>query len=144
MRSEVYNILVNRETAPKLPVRESDAGQVFIADLTCIPVESVSGVGRYVCVPCILACLCFIVLSIPSSLHHSPILYCFHSELTYATDEPPTIARSAPPTSTAPHHGHARSSPRRNCRVKQVSRGHIWLRGAQSPTCTVFPPLFVK
>ncbi|KAH7919038.1 kinesin-domain-containing protein [Leucogyrophana mollusca] len=40
-KDEVYDLLVNRETAPKLPVRENDAGQVFVANLTCIPVESV-------------------------------------------------------------------------------------------------------
>lgn len=28
--------------APKLPVRENDAGQVFVANLTALPIESVA------------------------------------------------------------------------------------------------------
>ncbi|KAF9225788.1 kinesin-domain-containing protein [Gyrodon lividus] len=40
-KDEVYDLLVNRETAPKLPVRENDAGQVFVANLTSLPIASV-------------------------------------------------------------------------------------------------------
>ncbi|KIK86017.1 hypothetical protein PAXRUDRAFT_831932 [Paxillus rubicundulus Ve08.2h10] len=40
-KDEVYDLLVNRETAPKLPVRENDAGQVFVANLTSLPLASV-------------------------------------------------------------------------------------------------------
>ncbi|KAH7912354.1 P-loop containing nucleoside triphosphate hydrolase protein [Hygrophoropsis aurantiaca] len=39
-KDEVYDLLVNRETAPKLPVRENDAGQVFVANLTSLPIQS--------------------------------------------------------------------------------------------------------
>lgn len=31
-----------RSKAPKLPVRENDAGQVFVANLTSLPIESVA------------------------------------------------------------------------------------------------------
>lgn len=68
-RDEVYDLLVDRETvshllavdsrqyslirgltfhyslfqqAPKLPVRENDAGQVFVANLSSIPIQDVS------------------------------------------------------------------------------------------------------
>ncbi|KAI0281792.1 P-loop containing nucleoside triphosphate hydrolase protein [Russula aff. rugulosa BPL654] len=41
-RDEVYDLFVDRETAPKLPVRENDAGQVFVANLSLFPVEDVS------------------------------------------------------------------------------------------------------
>lgn len=40
-KDEVYDLFVNRDTAPKLPVRENDAGQVFVANLTSLPIESV-------------------------------------------------------------------------------------------------------
>ncbi|KAI6127555.1 kinesin-domain-containing protein [Pisolithus thermaeus] len=40
-KDEVYDLFVNRETAPKLPVRENDAGQVFVANLTSLPIQSV-------------------------------------------------------------------------------------------------------
>ncbi|EGO03669.1 hypothetical protein SERLA73DRAFT_83760 [Serpula lacrymans var. lacrymans S7.3] len=40
-KDEVYDLLVNRETAPKLPVRENDVGQVFVANLTSIPINSI-------------------------------------------------------------------------------------------------------
>ncbi|KAH7886963.1 P-loop containing nucleoside triphosphate hydrolase protein [Phlebopus sp. FC_14] len=40
-KDEVYDLLVNRETAAKLPVRENDAGQVFVANLTSLPIGSV-------------------------------------------------------------------------------------------------------
>ncbi|KIJ61547.1 hypothetical protein HYDPIDRAFT_96250 [Hydnomerulius pinastri MD-312] len=40
-KDEVYDLLVNRETAPKLPVRENDVGQVFVANLTSLPLASV-------------------------------------------------------------------------------------------------------
>ncbi|KAL0068316.1 hypothetical protein AAF712_004703 [Marasmius tenuissimus] len=36
-KDEVYDLLVNRENAPKLPVRECD-GQVFVANLSSIPI----------------------------------------------------------------------------------------------------------
>ncbi|KAH9975366.1 P-loop containing nucleoside triphosphate hydrolase protein [Lactifluus volemus] len=41
-RDEVYDLLVDRETAPKLPVRENDAGQVFVANLSSIPIQDVT------------------------------------------------------------------------------------------------------
>ncbi|TFK68341.1 kinesin-domain-containing protein [Pluteus cervinus] len=41
-KDEVYDLLVNRETAPKLPVRENDVGKVFVANLTREPLESVA------------------------------------------------------------------------------------------------------
>ncbi|EKM57950.1 uncharacterized protein PHACADRAFT_193079 [Phanerochaete carnosa HHB-10118-sp] len=41
-KDEVYDLLVNRENAPKLPVRENDRGQVFVANLTAIPMDSVA------------------------------------------------------------------------------------------------------
>ncbi|KAH9067847.1 kinesin-domain-containing protein [Lactarius vividus] len=41
-RDEVYDLLVDRETAPKLPVRENDAGQVFVANLSSVPIQDVS------------------------------------------------------------------------------------------------------
>ncbi|KAJ8594963.1 kinesin-domain-containing protein [Rhizopogon salebrosus TDB-379] len=40
-KDECYDLLVDRETAPKLPVRENDVGQVFVANLTSIPIDSV-------------------------------------------------------------------------------------------------------
>ncbi|PFH48968.1 hypothetical protein AMATHDRAFT_5329 [Amanita thiersii Skay4041] len=40
-KDEVYDLLVNRENAPKLPVRENDAGMVFVANLTSLPIASV-------------------------------------------------------------------------------------------------------
>ncbi|KAF8137524.1 P-loop containing nucleoside triphosphate hydrolase protein [Boletus edulis] len=40
-KDDVYDLFVNRESAPKLPVRENDAGQVFVANLSSLPVESV-------------------------------------------------------------------------------------------------------
>lgn len=40
-KDEVYDLFVNRDTAPKLPVRENDAGQVFVANLTSLPIQSV-------------------------------------------------------------------------------------------------------
>ncbi|KIL60297.1 hypothetical protein M378DRAFT_84006 [Amanita muscaria Koide BX008] len=40
-KDEVYDLLVNRENGPKLPVRENDAGMVFVANLTGLPIESV-------------------------------------------------------------------------------------------------------
>ncbi|KAG6810212.1 hypothetical protein H0H92_012858 [Tricholoma furcatifolium] len=41
IRDEVYDLLVTRENAPKLPVRENDAGMVFVANLTSEPISSV-------------------------------------------------------------------------------------------------------
>lgn len=69
-KDEVYDLLVNRETvshfplsqyhriaitysfqAPKLPVRENDAGQVFVANLTSFPIQSMEEFDRiYSCV----------------------------------------------------------------------------------------------
>ncbi|KAF9010276.1 P-loop containing nucleoside triphosphate hydrolase protein [Cyathus striatus] len=40
-KDEVYDLLVARENAPKLPVRENDAGMVFVANLTSLPLSSV-------------------------------------------------------------------------------------------------------
>lgn len=41
-KDEVFDLLVNRADAPKLPVRENDAGQVFVANLTRLPIDSVA------------------------------------------------------------------------------------------------------
>lgn len=40
-KDECYDLLVDRETAPKLPVRENDVGQVFVANLSSVPIASV-------------------------------------------------------------------------------------------------------
>ncbi|KAF9553564.1 kinesin-domain-containing protein [Agrocybe pediades] len=40
-KDEVYDLLVNRENAPKLPVRENDSGMVFVANLSRLPISSV-------------------------------------------------------------------------------------------------------
>ncbi|KAF5375666.1 hypothetical protein D9615_009354 [Tricholomella constricta] len=40
-KDEVYDLLVTRENAPKLPVRENDAGMVFVANLTSEPITTV-------------------------------------------------------------------------------------------------------
>ncbi|KAF8552102.1 kinesin-domain-containing protein [Imleria badia] len=40
-KDEVYDLFVTRESAPKLPVRENDAGQVFVANLTSLLIDSV-------------------------------------------------------------------------------------------------------
>jgi kinesin family member 22 len=40
-KDEVYDLLVNRADAPKLPVRENDVGRVFVANLTKLPITSV-------------------------------------------------------------------------------------------------------
>ncbi|KAF8813107.1 kinesin-like protein [Phlegmacium glaucopus] len=40
-KDEVYDLLVTRENAPKLPVRENDSGMVFVANLSRIPISSV-------------------------------------------------------------------------------------------------------
>ncbi|KAI3614956.1 microtubule motor [Moniliophthora roreri] len=40
-KDEVYDLLVNRDNAPKLPVRENGAGMVFVANLSSHPLESV-------------------------------------------------------------------------------------------------------
>ncbi|KAI0761109.1 P-loop containing nucleoside triphosphate hydrolase protein [Irpex lacteus] len=39
-KDEVYDLLVDRDNAPKLPVRENEAGVVFVANLTALPVAS--------------------------------------------------------------------------------------------------------
>ncbi|KAF8623194.1 hypothetical protein AX17_007517 [Amanita inopinata Kibby_2008] len=44
-KDEVYDLLVTRENAPKLPVRENDAGMVFVANLTSLPIASVEEFG---------------------------------------------------------------------------------------------------
>ncbi|OSC97390.1 kinesin-domain-containing protein [Trametes coccinea BRFM310] len=40
-KDEVYDLLVDRETATKLPVRENEAGQVFVANLSVCPLETI-------------------------------------------------------------------------------------------------------
>lgn len=40
-KDEVYDLLVTRENAPKLPVRENDVGMVFVANLTSTPIPSI-------------------------------------------------------------------------------------------------------
>ena len=65
-KDEVYDLLVNRDNvsslhpstvfqlisvlrvpqAPKLPVRENDVGQVFVANLTTLPISSFSDFER--------------------------------------------------------------------------------------------------
>ncbi|KAJ2912993.1 hypothetical protein MD484_g7419, partial [Candolleomyces efflorescens] len=40
-KDEVYDLFVTRENAPKLPVRENDAGMVFVANLSSQPISSV-------------------------------------------------------------------------------------------------------
>ncbi|THH14574.1 hypothetical protein EW146_g5770 [Bondarzewia mesenterica] len=37
-KDEVYDLLVDRDNAPKLPVRENDAGNVFVANLSSNPI----------------------------------------------------------------------------------------------------------
>ncbi|KAI0822872.1 P-loop containing nucleoside triphosphate hydrolase protein [Trametes gibbosa] len=39
-KDEVYDLLVDRESALKLPVRENEAGKVFVANLSVLPVDS--------------------------------------------------------------------------------------------------------
>ncbi|PIL26656.1 hypothetical protein GSI_11281 [Ganoderma sinense ZZ0214-1] len=39
-KDEVYDLLVDRETAVKLPVRENEAGQVFVANLSTVPLDT--------------------------------------------------------------------------------------------------------
>ncbi|RPD53144.1 kinesin-domain-containing protein [Lentinus tigrinus ALCF2SS1-7] len=39
-KDEVYDLLVDRDTAAKLPVRENEAGQVFVANLSMVPVDT--------------------------------------------------------------------------------------------------------
>ncbi|KAH9886009.1 P-loop containing nucleoside triphosphate hydrolase protein [Cubamyces lactineus] len=39
-KDEVYDLLVDRETAVKLPVRENESGQVFVANLSVLPLET--------------------------------------------------------------------------------------------------------
>ncbi|KAI0070320.1 kinesin-domain-containing protein [Panus rudis PR-1116 ss-1] len=40
-KDEVYDLLIERENAPKLPVRENGAGQVFVANLTTQDIDTV-------------------------------------------------------------------------------------------------------
>ncbi|KAF9023337.1 kinesin-domain-containing protein [Hymenopellis radicata] len=40
-KDDVYDLLVTRENAPKLPVRENHAGMVFVANLSTCPLSSV-------------------------------------------------------------------------------------------------------
>ncbi|KAH6896223.1 microtubule motor [Coprinopsis sp. MPI-PUGE-AT-0042] len=39
-KDDVYDLLVQRDNAPKLPVRENDAGMVFVANLSSVPIDS--------------------------------------------------------------------------------------------------------
>ncbi|RDX42160.1 kinesin-domain-containing protein [Lentinus brumalis] len=39
-KDEVYDLLVDRDTAAKLPVRENEFGQVFVANLSIVPVNT--------------------------------------------------------------------------------------------------------
>ncbi|KAJ7918374.1 kinesin-like protein [Mycena leptocephala] len=41
-KDDVYDLLVARENAPKLPVRENETGAVFVAGLTSTPIASVA------------------------------------------------------------------------------------------------------
>ncbi|CAA7268260.1 unnamed protein product [Cyclocybe aegerita] len=41
-KDDVYDLLVDRENAPKLPVRENHAGMVFVANLTSCPISNVA------------------------------------------------------------------------------------------------------
>ncbi|KAI5118492.1 hypothetical protein M0805_003523 [Coniferiporia weirii] len=45
-KEEAYDLLVERESAPKLPIRENEAGQVFVAHLSTMPLSSVSDFDR--------------------------------------------------------------------------------------------------
>ncbi|KAH8106540.1 kinesin-domain-containing protein [Phellopilus nigrolimitatus] len=45
-KEDVYDLLVERDTAPKLPVRENESGQVFVANLSTMPLSSVAGFDR--------------------------------------------------------------------------------------------------
>jgi len=45
-KDEVYDLLVERETAQKLPVRENDAGVVFVANLSEMEIDSVQDFER--------------------------------------------------------------------------------------------------
>ncbi|KAI0630947.1 kinesin-domain-containing protein [Trametes polyzona] len=45
-KDEVYDLLVDRETAVKLPVRENEAGQVFVANLSTVPLETIDDFER--------------------------------------------------------------------------------------------------
>ncbi|TFY80453.1 hypothetical protein EWM64_g3555 [Hericium alpestre] len=45
-KDEVYDLLVARDNAPKLPVRENDAGQVFVANLSSVSIESAAEFGH--------------------------------------------------------------------------------------------------
>ncbi|KAF8903894.1 kinesin-like protein [Gymnopilus junonius] len=40
-KDDVYDLLVTRENAPKLPVRENDSGMVFVANLSKVPISGV-------------------------------------------------------------------------------------------------------
>ncbi|KAI0642491.1 P-loop containing nucleoside triphosphate hydrolase protein [Trametes meyenii] len=40
-KDEVYDLLVDRETAVKLPVRENENGQVFVANLSMLPLSTI-------------------------------------------------------------------------------------------------------
>ncbi|TFK37973.1 P-loop containing nucleoside triphosphate hydrolase protein [Crucibulum laeve] len=41
-KDDVYDLLIDRDTAPKLSVRENDAGVVFVSNLTSTPISSVA------------------------------------------------------------------------------------------------------
>ena len=62
-KDEVYDLLVARDNAPKLPVRENDAGQVFVANLSSVPVETPEEFDQ------IYSCVLFNSLLAPVSYH---------------------------------------------------------------------------
>ncbi|KAK7462307.1 hypothetical protein VKT23_007908 [Stygiomarasmius scandens] len=45
-KDEAYDLLVNRENAPKLPVRENDVGLVFVANLSSMPIDNAEQFDR--------------------------------------------------------------------------------------------------
>ncbi|EJC98206.1 kinesin-domain-containing protein [Fomitiporia mediterranea MF3/22] len=45
-KEEAYDLLVDRDSAPKLPIREDAAGQVFVAHLSSIPLSSAADFDR--------------------------------------------------------------------------------------------------
>ncbi|KAI8969759.1 kinesin-domain-containing protein [Trametes punicea] len=45
-KDEVYDLLVDREMAVKLPVRENENGQVFVANLSVLPLETIGDFDR--------------------------------------------------------------------------------------------------
>ncbi|KAI0367731.1 kinesin-domain-containing protein [Pilatotrama ljubarskyi] len=45
-KDEVYDLLVDRESAVKLPVRENEAGKVFVANLSVLPLHTIEDFER--------------------------------------------------------------------------------------------------